>query len=174
MFNAPLFITNIPDIAQIYYANEKQSEDLDKGLAQIEKNIYLETMDVEMVGRWEKILGIVPSITDTVSDRIFRVKARVLESIPYSERVILKRLQTLCPEGYIWKVSEDRLNVTVKLALSTKNKKAQIEELLDRILPLNMTYSVDVLYNSYGTLKQKKYSDMRKMSYTELRENVLE
>ena len=99
MFNAPEIFSNIPDIAQIYEINDSQSDELDEALEQLDNNIFLDKMDVETCARWEDILEITSFDDDKIEDRRFRIKLKILEKLPYSYRVIIKRLDFLCPDG---------------------------------------------------------------------------
>ena len=172
MFNAPDIITNIPEIAQIYAINDKQSYDLDLAIERMDQNIFLDTMDESTIARWEKMLQFVPLATDTIEDRRFRVKSKVIEKLPYSYRVILKKLDTLCPLGYAFVMNDSKTDVAVKLALKTKNMINDVDVLLDQMLPLNMTYSVIVMWNSYEILSNMKHDELSAYTHKSLREDV--
>lgn len=174
MFNAPDVIAQIPDIAKIYEINDKQCDELDLATERLEKNIFLETMDEEMISRWESVLKITPLDNDTVSERRFRVKSKMLEKLPYTERVIRRKLDALCPNGYTLEMSADRRNAVVKIALTSKKMFEDVDTMLDEVLPLSMTYKVMLLYNQHDLLTRFKHGELTRWTYGDLRESVLE
>ena len=174
MFNAPEIFTNIPDIAQIYEINTKQSDDLEKALAQMDDNIFLDRMDEGTCKRWEGILDITAFDDDTLEDRRFRIKSKILEKLPYSYRVIIKKMDVLCPDGYTFIVDDDRLSVEAKLSLKSKKMINDVDELFDKVLPLNMTYVISIIWNTHETLGKHTHEKLSNYTYKELRERVLE
>ena len=174
MFDAPKIFSNIPDIAQIYEINDKQSDGLDEAINQLNDDIFLDTMSESKTERWEKMLSITHQDNDTISDRRFRIKAKVLEKLPYSYRVIINKLNTLCPNGYTFELSEDRIKVSVKLVLDSKKMINDVKDMLERMLPLNMLYSVEILYNTYAVLSGKTYDYLSSYTYQNLRDEIIE
>ena len=69
-------------------------------------------------------------------------------------------------------VDEKRQQVTIKLALKSQ-KMVDDEKNMEDILPLNMTFSIDILWNQYKILTGKRYADITKYTYGELREKVI-
>lgn len=170
MFETPEIIIQIPDIKQVYKAVDKQIEKLTAAIDQMEKDIFLESMGEEKIKLWEKMLAIKPFDDDTLSDRRFRVQSKVLEKLPYSYRVIIRKLTALAPDGM--EITRSDTNVTVKLAIASKKKIKDVAELLEVTLPLNMNYEVIIMYHTYGFFKEKMtYGQMKAFSYLALREN---
>lgn len=171
MFEAPEIIIQIPDIKQVYKAVDKQIEKLTAAVDQMEKDIFLESMGEEKIKLWEKMLRIKPLDDDTLSDRRFRIQSKVLEKLPYSYRVIVRKLTALAPDGM--EITRTDKNVTVKLAIASKKKIKDVAELLEVTLPLNMNYEVIIMFHTYGFFKERKmtYGQMKAFSYLALREN---
>lgn len=171
MFEAPEVIIQIPDIKQTYEAVDKQMEKLKAAVDQMEDDIFLESMGEEKIKLWEKMLGIKPLDDDTLSDRRFRIQSKVLEKLPYSYRVVIRKLTALAPDGM--KITRSDKNVTVKLAIASKKKIKDVAELLEVTLPLNMNYEIIIMFHTYGFFKEKKmtYGQMKAFTYLALREN---
>lgn len=142
MFEAPVVIKAIPDIAQIYRINDHQIEDLDLAIEQLENNILPDTMSVEMIEKWEKLLKLFPRQEDSIDDRRMSVKRKILERLPYSYRVILRRIAELCEKGYGFWISEDRTEIEVSTLLDSQRQISIIEELLENLLPLDVIYKI--------------------------------
>lgn len=55
-------------------------------------------------------------------------------------------------------------DIQIKLALTSKKMISDVTELLEEILPLNMTYNVQVMWNQHITLKRlhlKNFQNIR-------------
>lgn len=126
------------------------------------------------IARREKILGITPYATDTLDDRRFRLLTKYSETIPYTRTHIQRLLAFLCGEdGYkIAFVTKD-FTVNVKVALTVKKQKESIIELLERILPYNMVFTVELLYNTWSQAKNFTWQNMKALTWFTLKEEVL-
>lgn len=174
MYDAPEIILKIPDIAQIYDYNEIQEAELEAAVEELNDDIMLDTMHIDIIERWEKILNINPLDDDTEEDRRFKVKAKVNEKLPYSLRVLKRKLDTLCPGGYSMEISEDRTNLNVKIALTSKKMRSAIADMLEEMLPLNMLYSTQIMYNTWGMLENYTWGELESRTWEQLRSEVLE
>lgn len=177
LFEAPDIIRNIPDIAEIYRINDKQIDELEQAAEQLDKDIFLTTMGENKAERWEKMLGITAFDDDTIEDRRFRIQARVLEKLPYSYRVLIRKINALTSSECSVELSNDRLEISVQLSRSVKNAKKELEEMLENTLPLNMLYSVKILYNTWKVVLKSgitwNETKDKKITWKGLREEVL-
>ena len=171
MFEAPEIFTKIPDIQQIYKATDEQANQLERAVEEMEQNIFFEEMTEGMTERWETMLQIQPPDTDSLNDRRFRIKARAMERLPYSIRVMKRKLKTLCQEGY--SMTLDGNNIEIKLALKSKRMIYDVQELMDEVLPLNMTFKVNIMYNRYIDVKKYTYAQLKDKTYRQIREEVM-
>ena len=172
LFDAPEIIRSIPDIKKIYDINADQEAMLDASVNALFDDIFLETMDETKTARWEKMLSIIPLDTDTLSERRFRIQTRVLERMPYTYRVILRKLQTLCPGGVDWTVDTEKQLIIVRVALASKNMRADVDELLDNVLPLNMEYTLIILYNTYAMLAKHTNGNLKQFTHQQMRDDT--
>lgn len=170
----PELIERIPDIAEIYAINDEQADELDRALEALEDNIFISTMNEEKTKRWEAILSLKPKDTDSLNDRRFRVRSRVLEKLPYSYRVLLRKLEALCPDGVEFIVNNAEESVVVKVALKSRAMTEEVDSMLDDVLPLNMTYLVIIMFNSWGMFMNRTWEQMQEMTWKIMREKVLE
>lgn len=172
LFDAPEIIRSIPDIKKIYEINADQEAMLDASVNALFDDIFLKTMDETKTARWEKMLSIIPLDTDTLSERRFRIQTRVLERMPYTYRVILRKLQTLCPGGVDWTVDTEKQLIIVRVALASKNMRADVDELLDNVLPLNMEYTLIILYNTYAMLAKHTNGNLKQFTHQQMRDDT--
>ena len=174
MFEAPKLISNIPDIATIYEINDGQIAELDAGVEELEGNLLISTMNEECVARWEEILEISPSTKDTLEERRFRILSRKLEKLPYSYRVIQRKLETLSPDGVEMNIDYTRKHLFVKIGLKSSQMIAEVEKFLEEALPLSMTYYVDIMFNTHKMLASKTHGELASLTHEEMREKLME
>ena len=174
MFNAPEIIKNISEIVTIYNHNDVQEEELNNFINEMDDNISLDDMKESGIKKWEKILKVNHFDDDTLEERRFRVKAKRLEKLPYSYRVIRRKLNILCGDNYTFDIDDKRSSVSVKIGLKSKRMKTDVISFLDDVLPLNMIFSVSILYNQHYKFKSLKYGEMKKYKHNDLREKVFE
>lgn len=172
MFNAPTIITQIPDIRQIYDINDRQGKELDAAVRQMDDNLFFDSMDDNMISRWESILKIEPKDDDSIDDRRFRIHSKVVENLPYTRNVLVKKMKALCPYGYV--LDFEPKKVTIKLVLKSKQMMEDVINFLENILPLDMTYQVSILFNTYKTLSQYENQYLKAFTYKSVRDTELE
>ena len=172
-FDAPGIIENIPDIATIYETNDEQADELDEAIETLDDNIFLDDMHEDQIVRWENILKISPATDDSWDDRRFRVKTKVLERLPYSYRVIINKLETLVPDGLSVSIDNDRLHLDISLALRSVKMLADVEEMVEKMLPLNMTFTIIILYNQYSIyINRWTHGQLHASTHAHLRSNI--
>jgi len=142
MFDAPLIYKQIPDLNIIYGFNDLQAQDFDTAFKAVDDSIFLDRMGEYTIGRWEKILDIIPTTTDTVESRRFRVKTKLMERLPYTYRVIMARLAALFPDGFEVEMNEERTEFALYINPAFSGMIPAAYDMLEMMLPLNMTLLV--------------------------------
>ncbi len=126
------------------------------------------------IARREKMLDITPYATDTLADRRFRLLSRYNENTPYTKKSLVNMLETLCgKDGYQLTILTSEFTVKVRVALTVRKQTDSVRELLERILPYNMVFSVELLYNIWQQFKSYTWAETEKFTWTELKEEVL-
>ena len=126
------------------------------------------------VARREKMLEIVPPATDTLDDRKLRLLSRYNENIPYTRKSLETVLESLCGAGgYELHITTAAFTVNVRVALPVKKQEAIIGETLERILPYNMVFTVELLYNTWAKLRPYTWEELHTRTWKETKEEVL-
>lgn len=126
------------------------------------------------ITRREKMLEITPPATDTLEDRRFRLLSRYSENIPYTRKSLSALLASLCgKDGFSLVFSTETFTVTVKVALTAKKQTDIVRDTLDRILPYNMVFTVELLYNTWETVSAYTWGNFSTITWKELKEEVL-
>ena len=134
---------------------------------------FIQSATEDGIARRESMLGISPYASDTLDDRRFRLQSLYTENVPYTRRSLKNWLETLCGEGgYVLTITTSNFNVDVKVALGVKKQENVIRETLERMLPYNMTFSVSLLYNTWGSAKTKTWGSVKTKTWQNLKEEV--
>lgn len=126
------------------------------------------------IARREEILEITPFASDTLEDRRFRILTRYNESRPYTRKWLDETLAMLCgADGYSIIYNTNAFEVNIKVALTAKKQENTVYELMERILPYNMMYTVTLLYNKWEMFEPYTWDSMAALTWMAAREEVL-
>lgn len=173
MFNAPDIVTQIPDISKIYEINEGQGEQLDDDVAQINSDIFVDSMGDDTLKHWEKIFDLTVPDDSSLDDRRIKVKGKMMEKLPYSYRVVISNLDALLPNGYDLYINDDLTYMQVKIVLTSKYMLANVTQFLESIVPLNIVLDVVLKYNTYGLLGLYTHQQLSTYKYQELQDEPI-
>ena len=125
------------------------------------------------ISRREKMLNITPYATDTLEDRRFRVQARYNENTLYTRKGLISMLDALCgADGYELHILTPIFTVNVKLVSREKNQRIIVQDLLERVLPYNMLYTVELLYSVWGEIKFQTWESAKAFSWKAMKERT--
>lgn len=126
------------------------------------------------VARREKMLKITPFSSDTLDERKFRLLTRYNEDIPYTVPNLKRSLANICgPTGYRINLINNTFTLIVKVELIAKRNLQTVQELLERVVPLNMIIDCDLMYNQHKTLRVYTHRQLKQFTQYALRNEVL-
>lgn len=112
-------------------------------------NRFLSTADEYGISRFEKMLGISPSVDDTLDMRRMRVGNRWFNKLPYTIKMLSLKLSE-CLEGkYNFDIYADFHNtydMTVTIYASDDVRAEEVKHLLNIMVPVNI--AADIIYES--------------------------
>lgn len=175
-------IDYLPLYAQVYRENatimEAEQPEIDFLWESIENTFsdqFIHDATENGVSRWERILKISPKGTDTLDERKFRILARLNQELPYTLRKLDQVLTNLCgADGYSVKVNHSEYHIQVKLALSNESNYSDVEGILKKMLPANLTQSIEIMYNSHKVLNRFNHAELAAYTHDQLRKEVFE
>lgn len=136
----PPFIQEYMEIREIMKTENPEFQLVEDESEIIKNNQFIQSCNLTGISKFEKLIGIVPSADDTLESRINRVLLRWNDTVPYTWKTLLNKLDTLCggSDNYeiIRKLDEHKLEITTHLDLY-----GQVEELdyfLSYMLPASM------------------------------------
>ena len=124
----PPFIQEYMEIREIMKTENPEFQLVEDESEIIKNNQFIQSCNLTGISKFEKLIGIVPSADDSLKSRINRVLVRWNDTVPYTWKTLLNKLNTLCggSDNYeiIRKLDEQKLEITTHLDLY-----GQVEEL---------------------------------------------
>lgn len=166
----PEILKNIREFREITAAESAVIRDLWEAADDCMNDMFILDATENGVARREKMLGITPFATDALNERKFRLLTKYAEKVPYTKNNLRKMLLSLCgDDGFSVAVDTSQKDVTVKIALTSKKQQKAIDELLERVLPYNMTFSTELMYNTWAQIKTLSWSQIKTLTWGELK-----
>lgn len=126
------------------------------------------------IARRETMLGLVANATDTIDERRLRVYAKYNEKIPYTRTTLETLLDSLCGKNaYVLEILTGDFTVKVEVGLTVQSQAEIVAESLERILPYNMVFSVEIMYNTWAHVANMTWGEIEGKTWKQLREDVL-
>ena len=170
----PEVIQAIKEFKAIAAAEDPEITEVWSSIDDVFSDQYIESATLNGVKRLEAMLGIVPRATETVEDRKFTILTKWNEQLPYTDKSLRQRLDTLCgTDGYTMTVGILDYTVTVRVELTAKNQFDAVGDLLDKVVPMNMIIDIDLRYNQNSTLSAFTHGQLSVYTHDQLRNEVI-
>lgn len=132
---------------------------------------FIDTSSEYGIIRRENYLNIVPNANDSLDTRRFILKSRYQEQAPYTNRVLIRLLNSLLGEGrYMYQRDAVNKRITIGLELTVASQYNAVVSLLERIVPVNMELVIQLRYNTYNQLRPFTHNQLNARTHNELRE----
>ena len=137
-------------------------------------NTMVEIFREQFIMTAETILDIVPEVDDTIDDRRFNILLALAGQRPYTEIKLRELLNGICGEGN-YRIVEDykNYNVHFKVSLGVKKQRDAVTKLLRDLIPMNLIYDVDLLYNRHIDLARYTHKELAQFTHFVLNQEVL-
>lgn len=134
---------NFKEIKEITNAEQKEVDLIDGEISKVLDNAFIESCDEYGIKKYEKLVGVTPSAQDTLESRKARVLIRWNDFIPYTYRVLIRKLNILCGvNNYDISGNLENYELMLKTVLSLPSQSQEIEIMLDKMLPMNMSLTI--------------------------------
>lgn len=125
------------------------------------------------VSRWENMLKISPKASETLDERKFTILTRESEQPPFTVTALERQLEALCGEGNFDVIRDvGAKSLSVSLALVAKNNLEDVAVLLDRVVPANMTITINLKYNRHNRYVTYTHEDLQSLTHNSMRNEV--
>lgn len=159
-------VKGIPDLDQFNNSVDRQISKINTQVDRLDEDNYFENMSENRVARWEGILKLTPKSSATIEERRFAAHAKAIDKLPYTYRVVLRDLQALASDAVM--TVADR-HAVISIGLSNTNMINSVIELLEKKLPLDITYEIIVLYNTWNMLLTYSWSELSAYTWDDIK-----
>lgn len=140
----PPVMQDFAEMQEIMGVENKETDQIDSDIRRVFDSGFIADCDEWGIEKYEQILGIVSDTSDTLELRKSRVMIHWNDSVPYTYRTLVKRLNAICGVNN-YTISGDLedyiLNITTKMDIPGQTK--EVEEALAKMLPENIAYSLN-------------------------------
>lgn len=169
----PNLYNNNIEMNNIIYSEEKE---LEENLKSKINNSFLDTFASKAtesgIEKFEKIFDIKSNpYTEELNFRRERIMNRLVSSIPYTEKYLINRLNSILGEGN-WNYVIDYANykLTINSLIPGDDWYREILDFLNKIIPCNMDWSLNVYQATWGIVKDSfaTWNDISTMSWEDV------
>lgn len=169
----PLVFQEVREFEAITIAQQPEVDKLHSELKIVEDNFFIASLDERGCERWESMLDITPTTTETLTDRRFAIQTKYGETLPYTWAALTARLDTMVGAG-AYDLIEDtaRYTLTLKIGLANKNQLAAVKKLMESLVPCNIILDIQLKYNTNKMLKAYTNGQLQAFTHSAMREEV--
>lgn len=139
----PDFMRQFSEMKEITETEDTELDEIDISIQKVIDNAFIEDCDEYGIKKYETLLGISPSSQDTLDSRRSRVFLRWNDDIPYTYRVLIRKLNALCGvNNYTITGDESAYYLHFETSLGLFGQVKELEQLLEKILPVNIYYEL--------------------------------
>lgn len=170
----PEFIQEYREIEEVMNSEQVELDELWIEQTNTLNNSFVMDADEVGVSRYESMLGIIKKPTESLEDRKFNILVQINEQLPYTMTALNSKLENLCGvNGYVIILSSAIYTIAIKVALTAKNNFYAVQEMMKRILPCNLIYTVSIIYNQHETLAAFTHGQLAAYTHSDIRNEVL-
>lgn len=136
----PPFLQEFKENREALEAENPEFEIVWNGADRVLKNEFIETADEYGISRFERILNITPSMTDTLEFRRRRVSFRWFNKIPYTMRRFLERMEEICGSNNFTVIKDfgERYRIDIAVNFEMPGLVEEIDRLIEEMIPCNI------------------------------------
>ncbi len=102
-------------------------------------NQYIQTADEYGISRFERLLGILPSVQDNLESRRAKVQARWFNTLPYTLRALIGKLKALSGDkGFTLTKYYEIYRLDIETDLELYGQVEELERIVEELLPCNI------------------------------------
>lgn len=181
----PEFLREIREYEALATVENSEFKKIWKEIEEAFNNQTIDTANEYGIKRMEKILNIVPT-KDDINERKIEIKTHLRQQLPYTSLTLKNAIDEFCIprkfenntvlDGYFLEINPNECTLNLKISLWNKDKEKLIKDMVRQICPANIFCDIGLKYNTYEDIKKIKftYSKLKKLTYKQLREDVLE
>jgi len=170
----PPIMQEIKEFQKIAEIEETFFKRLQQEIQNIVDDQFIQTATEKGIARRERMLKISPFADDTLETRRFRVQGTWNDKLPYTYRVLLERLDSLCgPDGYVIELDAGQYSLNIKIELTKKRMFDEVVRITRQMVPANIVITVELRYNQHLTLANFTHEQLSQYTHYQLRNEVI-
>lgn len=172
----PPHLEAMPEFSEVDRVSDIQMLKLEQAIEDLEADILIQTSTETGIARREKILGITPLDTQSLQLRRDNVMLAWFDVYPYTALDLQRRLDLLCGEDTTeFTIDTDAQEMEVGILYISKERMRAVEEMLERIVPLMITFTISIIYHRYSDyIGIKTHTQLAAYTHTHLKEGEVE
>ena len=143
----PLFVQEYREMQHIMSAEEPEFQLVADESEVLKNNQFILTCNEVGIARFERILHIIPTSEDTLASRISRVLVRWNDSVPYTWKVFLQKMQTLCGDDFELEEHWNDYLLKITTHLDLYGQVEELEHFLGYMMPANIEVVAENVLN---------------------------
>lgn len=168
----PPFIANTKEFKELFKVLQPKIDELYEKGDNILKDLFVLGSSEEATKHYEKIVGIVPKLSDSLTKRQLDILTIYNEVPPFTEERLQEILAAMIGEDN-FKLTVNVVNYKLKLTIRRNkvNFVTEINDMLERIVPVNMVIDYKVDYNIWLDLTKFNWANLKSATWREARED---
>ncbi len=170
----PPIMQELKEFQKIAEIEEAFFERLKQEIQNIVDDQFIQTATEKGIARRERMLKISPFADDTLETRRFRAQGAWSDKLPYTYRVLLERLDSLCgPDGYVIELNAGEYSLNIKIELTKKRMFDEVVKISRQMVPANIVVTVELRYNQHMTLVNFTHNQLAQYTHNQIRNEVI-
>lgn len=170
----PSFIKKIEEFKKIMEINDLEILNINEGIDDILKNLFIFDASEDAINRYENILEIIPKSTHNLEKRKDNILFKYRQTLPFTVCNLIFMLNSICGEnGYVLDIIYESFILKIKIKLENKGLKDIIDELLERVVPMNLIINVYIDYNTWNMIRPFKWDDIKIYKWQNLKDDEI-
>lgn len=171
----PLYIQGYREIQGIMNAENPEMQVVEDASEIIKDNMFVLYTNEAGIKRYEKMFGLTPSKTDSLYARQSKVLAQYTNTVIYTLRGLIERLNIICGVGnYTLELIPDEYKINIGLHIRVAKLVNTIGSMLADMIPANMLCTYIVNYNTHEVLAQYPRYLLMQFTHQELYDESIE
>ena len=170
----PPIMQELKEFQKIAEIEESLFEQLEQAIEDLVNDQFIQTATEKGIARREKMLKISPFADDTLETRRFRVQGLWADKLPYTYRVLVERLDSLCgPDGYVMELNAGEYSLSIKIELTKRRMFDEVVRITRQMVPANIVITIELRYNQYLILANFTHGQLGQHTHYDLRNEVI-
>ena len=171
----PSFIQEYREMQSIMAAENPELQSVEDDSETIKNNMFVLLTNEVGIERYEKMFRLTPSKKDSLSDRQAKVLARYTNTVIYTLRGLIERLNIVCGvDNYSLEMIPDEYKINIYLHVRVGNLINTISSMLADMIPANVLCTYIVNGNTHGVLANYPTYLLAQFTHHELHNESIE